>query len=156
MPFLAIEKPEQIGLIPWMLHHTSSDIGEQHYNLAGSFQASHRYPKHVVSLTAKLKLEASAVDGSRPSTGCSAKQIGKSTSIRDFKASATEPYCPLGCEGREFSAMRSALISLHGIGRRSLAGGRLDPKGVSQVSYECRLAKNTFECALRNAVVWHS
>jgi integrase len=57
--FLAIEKPEQIGLIPSMLHHTSPDIGEQHYNLAGSMQASHRYTQHVVSLKAKLKLEAS-------------------------------------------------------------------------------------------------
>jgi hypothetical protein len=55
--FLAIEAPELVGLIPSMLHHTSPEIGEQHYNLAGSMQASRRYGQYVARLRAKLKEE---------------------------------------------------------------------------------------------------
>ena len=55
--FLAMEAPEKIGLIPSILHHTSPDIGEQHYNLAGSMQASRRYGTHVAELRKKLKVE---------------------------------------------------------------------------------------------------
>jgi len=57
--FLALDAPELVGLVPSMLHHTSTDMGEQHYNLAGSIQASRRYTQHVVGLKVKLKLEAS-------------------------------------------------------------------------------------------------
>jgi integrase len=55
--FLAMEAPELVGLIPSMLHHTSPDIGEQHYNLAGSMQASRRYGEYVAGLRRKLKVE---------------------------------------------------------------------------------------------------
>jgi integrase/recombinase XerD len=55
--FLAIAAPDQIGLIPSILHHTSPEVGERHYNLAGSIQASRRHSQHVASLKAKLKNE---------------------------------------------------------------------------------------------------
>jgi integrase/recombinase XerD len=55
--FLAMEAPELVGLIPCALHHTSPDIGEQHYNLSGSMQASRRYGAHVAELRKKLKVE---------------------------------------------------------------------------------------------------
>ena len=47
--------PEQVGLIPSILHHTSSDIGEQHYNLAGSMQASQRHTQCIADIKAKLR-----------------------------------------------------------------------------------------------------
>ena len=37
--FLAMDAPELVGLVPSMLHHTSTHMGEQHYNLAGSLTA---------------------------------------------------------------------------------------------------------------------
>jgi integrase len=53
--FLAIDAPEQVSLIPSILQHTSSDIGEQHYNLAGSMQASQRHTQCIADLKAKLR-----------------------------------------------------------------------------------------------------
>jgi integrase len=53
--FLAINAPEQVGLIPSILQHRSPDIGEQHYNLAGSMQASRRHTQCIADLKAKLR-----------------------------------------------------------------------------------------------------
>jgi hypothetical protein len=53
--FLATDAPEQVGLIPNILQHKSSDIGEQHYNLAGTMQASRRHRHCIVDLKAKLR-----------------------------------------------------------------------------------------------------
>lgn len=41
--FLAIEAPETIGLIPQVLHHTTREVSDRHYNLAGSAGASRRF-----------------------------------------------------------------------------------------------------------------
>ncbi len=55
--FLAIEAPEQVDLIPSILQHASPEVGERHYNLAGSMQASRRYGQHIAKLRQKLKVE---------------------------------------------------------------------------------------------------
>jgi hypothetical protein len=48
--FLAIEAPEQVGLIPGVLQQASPDVGERHYNLARSTQASRRFAGHVSAI----------------------------------------------------------------------------------------------------------
>ncbi|MGI8725989.1 MAG: hypothetical protein ACR2J1_11740 [Methyloceanibacter sp.] len=53
--FLAIEAPDQFGLIPGILQHTSLEVGEKHYNLAQSVEASRRYGAHLAKLRATLK-----------------------------------------------------------------------------------------------------
>jgi hypothetical protein len=53
--FLAIEAPDQVGLIPGILQHTSLEVGEKHYNLAQSVEASRRYGAHLTKLRATLK-----------------------------------------------------------------------------------------------------
>lgn len=47
--FLAIEAPEQVGLIPGILQQTSPEVGEQHYHLARSAAASRRFASHVTA-----------------------------------------------------------------------------------------------------------
>jgi hypothetical protein len=42
-----MEAPELIGLIPGALQHASPEVGERHYNLAGSVKASRRLAAHV-------------------------------------------------------------------------------------------------------------
>jgi integrase/recombinase XerD len=45
--FLAMDAPEKIGLIPGVLQHVKSEVGEQHYNLARSMQAGRRFAAHL-------------------------------------------------------------------------------------------------------------
>ena len=45
--FLAMDAPDKIGLIPGMLQHASPEVGEQHYNLARSVEASRRFAAHL-------------------------------------------------------------------------------------------------------------
>jgi len=47
--FLAIEAPEQVGIIPGVLQQASPEVGEQHYNLARSAAASRRFASHVTA-----------------------------------------------------------------------------------------------------------
>ncbi len=53
--FIAIEAPESVGLIPGVLQHASPDVGEQHYNLARSVEASRRFGAHLAKTRAKLR-----------------------------------------------------------------------------------------------------
>jgi integrase/recombinase XerD len=53
--FIATNAPEQIGLIPGVLQHTSLDMGDQHYNLARSVEASRRFAAHLARTRAKLR-----------------------------------------------------------------------------------------------------
>jgi hypothetical protein len=53
--FLATEAPEKVGLTPGILQHASLDVGEKHYNLAQSVEASRRFGAHLAKLRAKLK-----------------------------------------------------------------------------------------------------
>ena len=45
--FMAMDAPDKIGLIPGVLQHASPDVSEQHYNLARSIEASHRFAAHL-------------------------------------------------------------------------------------------------------------
>jgi integrase/recombinase XerD len=45
--FIAMEAPDKIGWIPGVLQHTSPEVGERHYNLARSAEASRRFAAHV-------------------------------------------------------------------------------------------------------------
>jgi len=53
--FIATDAPDQIGLIPGVLQHTSLDMGEQHYNLARTVEASRRFAAHLARTRAKLR-----------------------------------------------------------------------------------------------------
>jgi integrase/recombinase XerD len=52
--FLAIEAPEMIGLVPGVLHHTSPDVSDRHYNLARSTEASRRHGSTIAHLRKQL------------------------------------------------------------------------------------------------------
>jgi hypothetical protein len=53
--FIAIDAPEMIGLIPGALQHASPEVGERHYNLAGTVAASRRYAAHVARTRDRLR-----------------------------------------------------------------------------------------------------
>jgi integrase/recombinase XerD len=53
--FLAMDAPEKIGLIPGMLQHTSPEVGERHYNLARSVEASRRFGAHLAEARSRLR-----------------------------------------------------------------------------------------------------
>ena len=53
--FLATDAPELIGLIPGVLQHASHDMGEQHYNLARSVEASRRFAANLARTRARLR-----------------------------------------------------------------------------------------------------
>jgi integrase len=53
--FIATDAPEKIGLIPGVLQHTSLDVGEQHYILARSVEASRRFAAYLSRTRAKLR-----------------------------------------------------------------------------------------------------
>lgn len=53
---LAMDAPEQLGLIPGLLQHTSADISERHYNLANAIKASQRFAAHRAETKSKLQL----------------------------------------------------------------------------------------------------
>ncbi len=48
--FLAIEAPEQVGLISGVLQQASPEVGEKHYNLARSTAASRRFADHITAI----------------------------------------------------------------------------------------------------------
>jgi integrase/recombinase XerD len=54
--YLAMAAPEKIGLIPGILQHGSPEVGEQHYNLARSMEASRRFGAHLAQTRNKLRL----------------------------------------------------------------------------------------------------
>lgn len=62
--YLAIDAPEQIGLIPGVLQHASPEIAERHYNLANAIKASQRVAQHRASLKKGLRLRAIKDNGS--------------------------------------------------------------------------------------------
>ena len=45
--YLATTAPEKIGLLPGVLQHATPEVGERHYNLARSLEASRRYAGRV-------------------------------------------------------------------------------------------------------------
>ena len=47
--FLAMDAPDQIGLIQGMLQHASPEMGERYYNLAQSIEASRRFAAYLAS-----------------------------------------------------------------------------------------------------------
>ena len=53
--FLAIDAPDKVGLIPGVLQHASPEVGERHYNLARSVEASRRFGAYLAALRKKLK-----------------------------------------------------------------------------------------------------
>jgi integrase len=53
--FLATEAPDKIGLLPGVLQHASLEMSEQHYNLAGTVEASRRVGAHLAALRRRLK-----------------------------------------------------------------------------------------------------
>jgi hypothetical protein len=53
--FLATEAPDKIGLLPGVLQHVSLEMSEQHYNLAGTVEASRRVGAHLAALRRRLK-----------------------------------------------------------------------------------------------------
>jgi integrase/recombinase XerD len=53
--FLAMDAPEKISLIPAMLQHSSPEIGERHYNLARSIEASRRFGAHLAKTKSRLR-----------------------------------------------------------------------------------------------------
>ena len=53
--YLAMDAPEQIGLIPGVLQHASTEIGERHYNLANAIKASQRFAQHRASTKNRLR-----------------------------------------------------------------------------------------------------
>jgi hypothetical protein len=52
--YLAIETPENVGLIPALLQHTNAEISDRHYNLAGMAGASSRYLKAIAASRQRL------------------------------------------------------------------------------------------------------
>jgi integrase len=56
--YLAMDAPEQVGLIPGVLQHTTADIGDQHYNLSRAINASRRFAAHRIETKSKLRLLA--------------------------------------------------------------------------------------------------
>jgi len=53
--YLAMDAPEKIGLIPGVLQHASFDVGERHYNLARSMQASRRFAGYLSKVRSRLR-----------------------------------------------------------------------------------------------------
>jgi integrase/recombinase XerD len=53
--FIAIDAPDQVGLIPGVLSHTSPDVSEKHYNLANSAAASRRYNATLSGIKESLR-----------------------------------------------------------------------------------------------------
>ena len=53
--YLAMDAPEQIGLIPGVLQHASPEVGERHYNLANAIKASQRLAQHRALVKNRLR-----------------------------------------------------------------------------------------------------
>ena len=61
--FIAMDAPEKIGLIPGVLQHASPDVSDQHYNLARSMQAGHRFAAHLSQARSKLRSVSPSSEG---------------------------------------------------------------------------------------------
>ena len=61
--FVAMDAPEKIGLIPGVLQHASPDVSDQHYNLARSMQAGHRFAAHLSKARSKLRSVSPSSEG---------------------------------------------------------------------------------------------
>jgi integrase len=61
--FVAMDAPEKIGLIPGVLQHASPDVSDQHYNLARSMQAGHRFTAHLSKARSKLRSVSPSSEG---------------------------------------------------------------------------------------------
>ena len=61
--FIAMDAPEKIGLIPGVLQHASPDVSDQHYNLARSMQAGHRFAAHLSQARSKLRSVSLSSEG---------------------------------------------------------------------------------------------
>jgi integrase/recombinase XerD len=53
--FIAMEAPDMVGLIPGALQHASPEVGERHYNLARTVEASRRFAAHVARTRDRLR-----------------------------------------------------------------------------------------------------
>lgn len=53
--YLAMDAPEQVGLIPGLLQHASTEVGEKHYNLANAISASQRFARQRAATKKRLK-----------------------------------------------------------------------------------------------------
>ena len=62
--YLAMDAPEQIGLIPGVLQHASPKVAERHYNLAQAVRASQRIAEHRAEIKKRLRLLATKADAS--------------------------------------------------------------------------------------------
>ncbi|MCI4680512.1 hypothetical protein K9U39_01040 [Rhodoblastus acidophilus] len=62
--FLAIDAPEQIGIIPGVLQHASPEVAERHYNLANAIKASQRLAERQASIKDRLRPLTTNVDAS--------------------------------------------------------------------------------------------
>jgi integrase/recombinase XerD len=61
--YLAMVAPEKVGLIPGVLQHASPDVGERHYNLARSVEASRRLAAHLAQTRDNLRLLVASKGG---------------------------------------------------------------------------------------------
>jgi hypothetical protein len=53
--YLAIDAPEQVGLVPGLLQHASTEVGEKHYNLANAISANQRFARQRAATKNRLK-----------------------------------------------------------------------------------------------------
>jgi hypothetical protein len=53
--FIAMDAPDKVSIIPGVLHHTSPEVSEQHYNLARSTEASRRFAAHRSKIRDELR-----------------------------------------------------------------------------------------------------
>lgn len=56
--YLAMDAPEQIGLIPGLLQHASPEVGGRHYNLANGIKASQRLARNMALTKKRLRSPA--------------------------------------------------------------------------------------------------
>src|SRR5215211_490160 len=68
-PFLAMDAPEKMGLIPGVLQHASPEVSEQHYNLARSVRAGQRFAANLADARSRLRLLARPSDRGEPPCG---------------------------------------------------------------------------------------
>ena len=95
--YLAMDAPEQIGLIPGVLQHASTEIGERHYNLANAIKASRRFGQHLAWNKNKLRPLATETKASRraPAASKAGKMIIDMTHVewRCRRASERHERC---------------------------------------------------------------
>jgi integrase/recombinase XerD len=53
--FLAMDAPDQIGILPGVLQHASPDVGQRIYNLSRSVRASQRQAAHLARTRSRLR-----------------------------------------------------------------------------------------------------